>query len=240
MTPPKYLAVLLVSFAAASAHSPPHLGIVAADRVRMRQGPSVRHALVRELPLGTVAEIVDSTAQRERIDQSREFSYRWFRVLLREERDEGWIYGQYFYPLDSLYAGRVTVGGEHYSLAVFGEDAYLDDLPSQDTYAVPCLIPERGGRASVISIDAATLALLPSVRGGRLPGTTFLLVGNSGGSEEVASVTAGRRGGSEVLRLRVHFNTQDGVGRYTLVIAPPARAGGPFRAVGVEEVSGGR
>jgi hypothetical protein len=228
--------VLLLLLAAASAHSPPNLGIVAADRVRMRQGPSVTHAVVRELPLGTVADIVDSTAERERVDQSREFSYRWFRVLLRAERDEGWIYGQYFYPLGSLYTGRVTVGGEHYNLAVFQEDAYLDDLPSQFTYALPCLIPERGGRASVISIDARTFTLLPSMRGGSLPGTPFLLEGSSAGSEEVTSIAAGRRGGSEVLRLRIHFNTQDSEGGYTLVIAPPARAGQPFRAVGVEDV----
>jgi hypothetical protein len=230
------LALLVVTCSGVFALS---VGIVAGTRVRLRAGPSLSDAIVRELPLGTIADILDATTGRERIDTTREFSYCWYEIELPDGA-RGWIYGQYFYPF--RYEGReaVAIGGEWYQLAVFQEDGYLNDMPSQDQYALPCLVRERDGKAVVFGIDPSYYRMLPSYQetSGReivLPGTTYLLVSNTGMSEQVVSAESGQVEGAEVLMLKISFSLQTGGGSYTLVLAPRTRAGDPFVVLDVKD-----
>ena len=96
MTGSRAAALLLLSLSASLAHAVDGtMGVVTANRVRLRQGPSTGHAIVKELAPGTVASIVDATTDRERIDPTREFAYLWYSIEL-DDGTAGWIYGQYF------------------------------------------------------------------------------------------------------------------------------------------------
>lgn len=234
------VSLLLLILSASWAHAlPANSGIVAASRVRLRQGPSIAEVIVTELPLATIATILDATADRNRIDSTREFSYCWYKIELPDGA-QGWIYGQYFYPLEHEEPQVITIGGERYHLAVFREDGYLNDMPSQDQYALPCFLREKDGGASLFSIDEQAYHWLPGYQetSGReisLPGNTFLLVGNAGMSETVASVSVERRGASEVLRLKIDFSLQAGGGTYTLILTQPTRDGAPSTTIDVED-----